>query len=240
MSQGDSGRKTDRPLRLGIMGGTFNPIHYGHLVTAQEALVQFHLDKVIFMPSGHPPHKKDGEILPPEERYLMTVIATASNPDFSVSRMEIERKGLSYAIDSVRELKKIYGESTEIFFITGADAILEILTWKDAERLYDMCKFIAATRPGYCLEKFKKLHLLPENTEPGKKKPEVYFMEIPALAISSTDIRRRIREGRPIKYLVPEGVANYIYKRGFYHPAKAVSSTRGEPSGDRSGENLRS
>lgn len=201
--------------RIGIMGGTFNPIHYGHLVTAQEAFVQFKLDEVIFMPSGHPPHKRNREILPPEERYLMTIIATASNPHFSVSRLEVERKGPSYAIDTVRELKKLYGAETEILFITGADAVWEILTWKNPEELAELCSFIAATRPGYCLEKFKKLHVLPED-KLSKDKPRVFIVEVPALAISSTDIRRRIREGEPIRYLLPEEVVNYIYKHGFY------------------------
>lgn len=196
------------------MGGTFNPIHYGHLVTAEEALAQFKLDKVVFVPSGHPPHKKDKEVLPPEERYLITAMAIASNPHFFISRIEIDRKGPSYAIDTVREFQKIYGNEIEIFFITGADAIFEILTWRDAEMLYDMCKFIAATRPGYCLEKFKKLHLLPEKGDLTKK-PVIYFMEVPALAISSTDIRERVRKNKPIRYLLPEPVANYIHKMGF-------------------------
>lgn len=200
--------------RLGIMGGTFNPIHYGHLVTAEESYYEFSLDIVIFMPSGHPPHKKDGEIAQAEDRYLMTVIATASNPHFFVSRLEIERPGPSYAIDTLRELHQIYGEDIEYFFITGADAILEILTWKDSEKIYEMCSFIAATRPGYSLEKFKELSL----TSPGKnsKLPKVHFLEVPALAISSTDIRRRVKEGGPIRYLVPDEVANYIYKNGLY------------------------
>lgn len=200
--------------RIGVMGGTFNPIHYGHLVTAEEALFQFKLDKVIFMPAGMPPHKTDKEILPPEERYLLTVIATASNPDFVVSRLEIERKGPSYTIDTLLELQNIYGPETELVFITGADAVWEILTWKDAKKLVKLTEFIAATRPGYSLEKFKKLHVLPEGREKGK--PRVSIMEIPALAISSTDIRKRVRENRPIRYLVPEGVANYIYKCGFW------------------------
>ncbi len=201
-------------MKIGIMGGTFNPIHYGHLVTAEEALAQFKLDKVVFVPSGHPPHKKDKEVLPPEERYLITAMAIASNPHFFISRIEIDRKGPSYAIDTVREFQKIYGNEIEIFFITGADAIFEILTWRDAEMLYDMCKFIAATRPGYCLEKFKKLHLLPEKGDLTKK-PVIYFMEVPALAISSTDIRERVRKNKPIRYLLPEPVANYIHKMGF-------------------------
>lgn len=205
-----------KPLSLGIMGGTFNPIHYGHLVTAEEALIQYKLDEVIFIPSGHAPHKADKEVLAAEERYLMSVIATASNPDFKVSRIEIDRKGPSYTIDTLCELRKIYGKGTRVFFITGADAILEILTWKDSDKLYDLCSFIAATRPGYSLQKFKELHLLPENQHATGKRPEVFFMEIPALAISSTDIRQRIKERRPIQYLVPEGVANYIRKCGFY------------------------
>ncbi|MCL5292332.1 MAG: nicotinate-nucleotide adenylyltransferase [Actinobacteria bacterium] len=198
------------------MGGTFNPIHYGHLVTAQEALYQFGLDRVIFMPAGQPPHKQDKEILPPEERYLMTVIATASNPNFVVSRFEVDRKAPSYTVDTIKALKKEHGPETNLYFITGADAVWEILTWKDAEELSKLCTFIAATRPGYSLEKFKKLHVLPDDQPLPRGKPRVYVMEIPALAISSTDIRRRVREGHPISYLVPEGVANYIHKCRFW------------------------
>ncbi len=203
-------------IRIGIMGGTFNPIHYGHLVTAEEALFQFKLDKVVFMPAGVPPHKRDKEILPPEERYLLTVIATAPNPDFVVSRLEIERKGPSYTVDTLLELHERYGPETDLFFITGADAVWEILAWKDAERLVELTEFIAATRPGYSLEKFKKLHVLPEGKGREKGKPRVSIIEIPSLAISSTDIRRRVREDRPIRYLVPEGVASYILKSGFW------------------------
>lgn len=200
-----------KPARIGLMGGTFNPIHIGHLVTAEEAFYQFKLDEIIFIPSGQPPHKIDGEIAPAEDRYLMTVIATASNPHFTVSRIEIDRKGPSYTVDTLREMKKIYGEETELFFITGADAIIEILTWKDPEIIADMCEFIAATRPGYSLKRFEELHLVG-----SAKLPKVHFMEIPALAISSTDIRRRVKEGRPVKYLLPDGVAAYLMKRGLY------------------------
>lgn len=202
-------------LRIGVMGGTFDPIHYGHLVTAEEARVQFLLDRVIFVPSGHPPHKEERESLDPEFRYLMVVIATASNPFFTVSRMEIDRPGPSYAIDTVRELKRELGDEVELFFITGADAILEILTWKEPERILEECVFIAATRPGYDLRRLEEN--LPES-EKGRHRtePRVLTMEIPALAISSTDIRRRVREGRPIRYLVPEGVAEFIEKHGFY------------------------
>ncbi len=206
-----------RPIKIGIMGGTFDPIHNGHLVTAEEALIQFELDKVVFVPAGYPPHKEVRKSLDPVERYLMTVIATASNPDFEVSRIEVDRKGPSYTIDTVREFRKVYGVEAEIFFITGADAMLEIITWKDADELAKMCKFIAATRPGYCLRKFEELHVLPyENKEPEPGKLKIHIMEIPALAISSTDIRRRVSQGYPIRYLVPEGVVNYVLKREFY------------------------
>ena len=143
--------------KIGMMGGTFNPIHYGHLVTAEEALNQFNLERVIFIPTGEPPHKTSGKIASPEDRYLMTVMATASNSDFYVSRIEIDKKGKSYTIDTLRELKKIYGKNSELFFITGADAILEILTWKNTEEIITLCKFIAATRPGYNISKMEDL-----------------------------------------------------------------------------------
>ena len=199
--------------RIGVMGGTFNPIHIGHLVTAEEAYCQFDLDHVMFIPSSHPPHKVDHEIAPAEDRYLMTVIATAPNEHFTVSRIEIERGGPSYTIDTMRQLHELHGTNTHFFFITGADAILEILTWKEPEELADYCDFIAATRPGYSLAKFEELHLLEQEK---RRLPRVHFMEVPALAISSTDIRQRIREGRPIRYLVPDGVAYYLKKRGLY------------------------
>ena len=204
-----------RIKRIGVMGGTFDPIHTGHLVTAEEALYQFGLDEVLFVPSGHPPHKEDRESLDPASRYLMAVIATAANPRFRVTRMEIERPGPSYTIDTVRELKRLYGANTEIYFITGADAILEILTWKDPERLLREAMFIAATRPGYDLKRLEES--LPEaEKERHAVHPRVLVMEVPALAISSTDIRARVREGRPITYLVPQGVREFIEKNGFY------------------------
>ena len=204
-----------RTKRIGVMGGTFDPIHNGHLVTAEEAWKQFQLDEVLFMPSGNPPHKEDRKSLDAENRYLMTVIATAANPHFKVSRLEADRPGPSYTIDTVRELHRIYGKNTEVFFITGADAILEILTWKEPEKMLHEATFIAATRPGYDLRKLEES--LPE----AEKKrhatdPRVLVMEIPTLAISSTDIRKRVKEARPITYLVPEGVREFIEKNGFY------------------------
>jgi nicotinate-nucleotide adenylyltransferase len=202
-------------LKIGIMGGTFNPIHHGHLVTAGEALSQFCLNKVIFIPSGDPPHKNALEEKIAEHRYLMTVIATSSNKNFFVSRIEIDRKGKSYTIDTMKQLRKIYGEDAELFFITGADAILEILTWKKTEEIIQLCSFIAATRPGYNISKIQELkEKLFKKTNNNVDK--IFIMEIPALAISSTDIRKRVKENRPIDYLVPEGVSNYILKHGLY------------------------
>lgn len=193
--------------RLGIMGGTFDPIHYGHLVTAEEALVQFTLDEVVFVPTGRPWMKEGREVSPAEDRYLMTVIATASNPRFRVSRTEIDREGPSYTVDTLRALADEHPDA-ELYFITGADAMYEIFEWKDPDEVLDIAHFIAATRPGYDLRRFE--------ASASIRHPNVSVMNIPALAISSTDIRERVREGRPIRYLVPEGVKSYIEKAGLY------------------------
>jgi nicotinate-nucleotide adenylyltransferase len=190
------------------MGGTFDPIHYGHLVTAEEALVQFGLDAVLFVPTGRPWMKEHEVVSAAEDRYLMTVIATASNPLFSVSRMEVDRDGPTYAIDTLRGLKAELGPDTDLFFITGADAIVEILHWKEHAELFDLAHFIAATRPGYDLKGLEAL--------PSQDRAEISVMTIPALAISSTDIRRRVAGGHPIRYLVPEGVKSYIEKERLY------------------------
>ena len=198
--------RPERP-RVGIMGGTFNPIHIGHLVTAEEALYAFGLREVVFVPAGRP-WQKDRDVAPTEHRYLMTVIATASNPHFRVSRMEIDRPGPTYTIDTLRRLHDDLGD-VDLYFITGADAILQILTWKDPEEVLTEARFIAATRPGYDLDRLEKE--LPEELE-----DRVHILEIPALAISSTDVRRRVREGKPVRYLLPEGVARYVEKNGLY------------------------
>jgi nicotinate-nucleotide adenylyltransferase len=194
--------------RLGVMGGTFDPIHTGHLVTADEARHAFGLDEVLFIPAGAPWQKQHQGAAPAEDRYLMTVIATSSNPAFAVSRIELDREGPTYTIDTLRALKSERPDD-ELFFVTGADAILQILTWKDPDAVLQEAEFIAATRPGYDLERLEKE--LPEGLE-----HRVHILEIPALAISSTDIRRRARDGRPIRYLVPDGVAAYIEKRKLY------------------------
>jgi nicotinate-nucleotide adenylyltransferase len=194
--------------RLGVMGGTFDPIHYGHLVTAEEALHQFDLDEVLFVPTGQPWMKQHEKVSPPEDRYLMTVIATASNPRFRVSRMDVDRDGPTYAVDTLRGLKSDLGDDVALFFITGADAILEIFQWKQPQELFDLAHFIAATRPGFDIASFES-HA--ETHHPG-----ISVMNIPALAISSTDVRARVHEGRPIRYLVPEGVNSYVQKAALY------------------------
>lgn len=192
-------------MRIGILGGTFNPIHNAHLVVAAEVAQGFSLDKIIFVPSYLPPHKNDPDIAPSQDRFQMCLLATKSNPSFSVSSLELERGGKSYSIETVKEFLNIYGEDTKLYFITGADAILEISTWKDIEELFQLCEFIVASRPGFQTDKIDK-HVL-ERT---------HLIKVPALDISSTDIRRRVREGRNIKYLVPEEVEEYIYKHKLY------------------------
>lgn len=197
--------------RLGIMGGTFDPIHYGHLVTAEAARCQFDLDAVIFVPSGNPPHKKSYQITSSEHRYLMTVVAVVTNAFFDVSRMEIDREGYSYTYETIRQFREML-PGTDLFFITGADAILEILTWKNMSGILQDCSLIAATRPGYELENLNDTLEGLSNRFTEKIHP----MEVPALAISSTDIRRRVAHGETIKYLLPEAVEQYILKNKLY------------------------
>lgn len=198
--------------RLGIMGGTFDPVHYGHLVAAEAARAQFDFDKVIFIPSGCPPHKIGKKITEAKHRYLMTVLAVSTNMYFEVNRTEIERQGQSYAFDTVFQLKEQYGSEWELYFITGADAVLEILTWKNIKRLIEICTFVAATRPGFDLSALdNKLEQISSIA-----KDKFFTFEVPALSISSTDIRQKVADSKPIKYLLPESVEQYIYTNGLY------------------------
>ncbi len=206
------------------MGGTFDPIHHGHLVTAEEARVQFGLNSVIFVPNRHPPHKNPADVTDPEDRYLMTFLATAPNPYFSVSRAEIDRPGASYTIETIRLLAAEHRDA-ELFYITGADAIQQILRgeWERSPELMGLCQFIAATRPGFVLD----LETLRHSNCTGRTLDNVHKMEIPAMAISSTDIRSRVRTGRPIRYLVPDAVEAYIAKHSLYGwPAPSGSAAR--------------
>lgn len=199
-----------RGQRLGIMGGTFDPVHIGHLVTAEEARQQFSLDEIVFMPTGEPPHKSGRRITSAEDRFSMTVIATNSHPRFWVSRLEIDAPGPDYTVDTLRALRERFSEDTSLFFITGADAVLDILTWKEPERVLELCEVIAATRPGYDLERLAGL------LESLPRRECVHVMEIPALAVSSSMIRARLGAGRGARYLVSDGVASFIEKAGLY------------------------
>ncbi len=190
--------------RLGIMGGTFDPIHHGHLVAASEVTHLFGLDEVVFVPTGQPWMKEGRKTSAPEDRYLMTVIATASNPQFSVSRVDVERPGKTFTIDTLREMREIHGPDVDLFFITGADALAQMLSWRDADELFTLAHFIGCTRPGH--------HL----ADPGLPGGGVSLVEVPALAISSTECRERVRAGEPVWYLVPDGIVQYINKRGLY------------------------
>ncbi|WP_328597301.1 nicotinate-nucleotide adenylyltransferase [Heliobacterium mobile] len=203
---------TQKPLKIGIMGGTFDPVHYGHLVTAEAASDLFSLSTVIFVPSGRPPHKRAFSVTDPWERYGMTELATCSNLRFRMCDIEVCRPGYSYTIDTVRAFRTAYGEEAELYFITGADAILEIMTWHRIDELMKECHFIAAYRPGYDRE-----HLRDAVEQMSRDfSQRIHLIEVPALAISSTDIRRRLQEGRTIKYLLPEPVIHRIAERGLY------------------------
>lgn len=187
--------------RIGVMGGTFDPIHNGHLVAASEVADAFKLDEVIFVPTGVPWHKK--AVSSAEHRYLMTVIATAANPSFTVSRVDVDRPGVTYTIDTLEEVSKTYPDA-DLFFISGADAIAQILAWKDIDKIWPLATFVAVSRPGHVLE-------LPDTEQAA-----IEVLEVPALAISSTAVRARVTAGKPIWYLVPDGVVQYIAKHELY------------------------
>lgn len=191
------------------MGGTFDPVHNGHLVAASEVADLFDLDEVVFVPTGQP-WQKNRYVTPAEDRYLMTVIATASNPRFSVSRVDIDRDGPTYTRDTLRDLRALNPDA-DLYFITGADALASILTWQDWEEMFALAKFVGVSRPGYELDGKhiqKALREMPEGA--------LRLVEVPALAISSTDCRKRAEQNRPIWYLVPDGVVQYVSKRNLY------------------------
>ena len=189
--------------RLGVMGGTFDPIHHGHLVAASEVQARFGLNEVVFVPTGIPWQKGERDVSPAEDRYLMTVIATASNPRFSTSRVDIDRRAPTVTVDTLTDLRTQFSDH-EMFFITGADALAQILSWKRVDELFDLAHLVGVTRPGFQLD--------------GKHLPDhvVSLVEVPAMAISSTDCRQRVAHGLPVWYLVPDGVVQYISKRGLY------------------------
>ena len=200
-------------MRLGVMGGTFDPVHHGHLVAASEVQSLFSLDEVAFVPSGQPWQKAGKLVSPAEHRYLMTVIATASNPHFWVSRVDIDRPGPTYTIDTLRDLS-VQHPDAELFFITGADALEQILSWKDADELFGLAHFVGVTRPGYVL------------SDDHLPRDAVSLVEVPAMAISSSACRERVLAGRPVWYLVPDGVVQYIGKHRLYRGTPAENRGR--------------
>ena len=206
--RGASGR-----LRLGVMGGTFDPIHHGHLVAASEVAAEFDLDEVVFVPTGQPWQKSHKTVSEAEHRYLMTVIATAANPRFTVSRVDVDRPGPTYTIDTLRDLRA-QRPNADLFFITGADALAQILSWKDIDELWSLAHFVGVTRPGHVLD--------------GMGREDVSLLEVPAMAISSTDCRTRVAANHPVWYLVPDGVVQYIAKYGLY--ADAADNGNDSPS----------
>jgi nicotinate-nucleotide adenylyltransferase len=194
-------------MRLGLMGGTFDPVHIGHLVIAEEARFEFALDRVVWLPAGDPPHK-DATVTPAEHRYAMVVLATAEHPSFEVSRFELEREGPSYTLNTILHFRETEPEA-ELFFITGADAILEILTWHRHEEVVQSCEFIAVTRPGYDLSRLT-------GVLPPEYMARIHTIEAPGIDVSSTSVRRRVCADEPIRYLVPDAVHAYIAKQGLY------------------------
>ena len=215
--------KRNAPLekpRLGIMGGTFDPIHYGHLVAAEMARAEFNLSKVLFIPTGKPPHKIRRDVSDAKLRYEMVDRAIKDNPAFDISALEIERKGPSYTVETLRELRRSWPEH-ELYFITGTDALLEIFSWRDAEEILTLIQFIGAARPGFDARDF----LLKVQQEQPEIKGRIHYLEVPALAISSTDIRARVKRGEPIRYLLPETVRLFLLQFGLYTEGENVSHT---------------
>ncbi len=198
--------------QIGIMGGTFDPIHLGHLVAAEAVYYELGLDEVVFVPTGCPPHKSGERVTPAEHRYLMTVLATISNAHFRVSRVDIDRGGPTYSIDTLADLRRSLGADNRLWFITGADALRDFAEWKEPERLVQMCQWVAVSRPGYDFARLTdSLGSLYQENEGHFR-----FVPVPALSVSSTEIRSRVAAGEPVKYLVPESVEQYIIQQALY------------------------
>nr|WP_321971447.1 nicotinate-nucleotide adenylyltransferase [Paratractidigestivibacter sp.] len=200
----------EKTYRLGIMGGTFDPIHHGHLVAAEQAYSDLKLNVVLFMPAGRPAFKQDKEVTSAEDRYAMTLLATADNPHFLASRFEIDREGVTYTADTLRLLREAYPENVELYFITGADAIAEIVTWHEAATIAANAHLVAATRPGYNLD-----HAM-DAIENSGIDFDVTYLSVPALAISSSYLRERVAEGQGLRYLTPDSVTGYLHKHRLY------------------------
>lgn len=221
-SKADILRENDLPMlgadpsatyRLGIMGGTFDPIHYGHLVAAEQAFDDLRLDFVVFMPAGRPAFKQDRDVSSGEDRYAMTLLATSDNPHFLASRFEVDRDGVTYTAETLRLLREIYPDNVELYFITGADAISEIVMWRDAADIARLSHLVAATRPGYDLDRAW------DTISASEIDFDVAYLEVPALAISSSYLRDRVGVGQSLRYLTPDPVIGYLHKHGLYGAA---------------------
>ena len=204
------GKDKGRTYRLGIMGGTFDPIHNGHLVAAEQAFDDLDLDLVVFMPAGRPAFKQDKKVTSGENRYAMTLLATSDNPHFLASRFEIDRDGVTYTAETLRLMRQVYPDNVEFYFITGADAVADIVTWKDADDIARLATVVAATRPGYDLD-----HAW-DAIEASGLDFDVIYLEVPALAISSSYLRERVGAGQSLRYLTPDPVTGYLHKHGLY------------------------
>ncbi|HOM72971.1 MAG TPA: nicotinate-nucleotide adenylyltransferase, partial [Armatimonadota bacterium] len=201
--------KNNLPRRIGIIGGTFDPVHIGHLIIAQEAWHKLELEKVVFVPAGIQPHKPDRPVTDREHRFNMVKLAVEDNPVFEVSRAELDRPGPSFTVDTLAEFKRIYGDETRLFFIAGADAILEIQTWHQPDKIIEYAALVAAARPGYDLSRAKKL--LPEEFL-----QRIIFLEAPSVDISATQLRERVANGIPVRYLIPDPVVRYIIENRLF------------------------
>jgi nicotinate-nucleotide adenylyltransferase len=195
-------------LRIGVMGGTFDPLHVGHLVAASEVLHVMRMDRIVFMPTGEPWQRQNYS--DPEDRFMMTVLGVSPDPRFSVSRAEIDRRGPTYTVDTMRELREFHGPATKFFFIAGADAVMRLGTWHRMEGLADLTDIVAVTRPGWDLSAL----------EPQRGWPRIEIVEMPGIEVSASDIRARVSEGRPIDYLVPQAIVRYIREQGLYLKAE--------------------
>lgn len=208
------GQDPARTYRLGVMGGTFDPIHNGHLVAAEQAAHDLELDVVVFVPAGSPAFKQDRHVSTAEDRLAMTLLATADNPRFLVSRVEVDRPGVTYTVDTLELLRRHYPTNVELYFITGADAIADILRWRDADRIASLAHLVGATRPGYDLERARA------NLASSALEFQVHYLEVPALAISSSDLRARVSQGQSLRYLTKDAVCGYIKKKDLYNAAR--------------------
>ncbi|MBR3315954.1 MAG: nicotinate-nucleotide adenylyltransferase [Atopobiaceae bacterium] len=204
------GENPRRTYRMGIMGGTFDPIHNGHLVAAEQAFDDLGLDVVVFMPAGSPAFKQHKKVTSGEDRYAMTLLATSDNPHFVASRFEVDREGITYTAETLELLSQAYPPNVEFYFITGADAIAEVVSWRDAHKIARLAHLVGATRPGYDLEHARRaIHDSPYDFD-------VTYLEVPALAISSSYLRERVGAGQSLRYLTPDQVTGYIHKHRLY------------------------